>query len=106
VSLASAPAQTLHATLVRDSLGATLRLPSAALSRRHGGDIATDPADTEDRKPLHPVVLLDLRLDVPAGHERLGERAWVRFDAGLAPLAWQAARSLRRQVLQRFNPQV
>lgn len=105
IRLASAPAATHRGTLVRDGVGATMQLPSAALSARHGGDIQTDPAD--DLKPLQPVVLLDLRLDgwAGAGLERLGERAWVRFDAGLAPLALQAAQTLQRQVLRRFNPQ-
>lgn len=104
VRLASAPAAAQRATLVRDGGGATKSLPSAALSARHGGDIPTDPAD--DLKALQPVVLLDLRLDAAAeGRERLGERAWVRLDTGFAPLALQAARALRRQVLRRFNPQ-
>ena len=128
VRLASAPAAALHATLLRDGGGAALRLPSAALSARHGGSIATDPAD--DLKPLQPVVVLDLRLSAPpalpeaarraadAGlgespgerlgehlGERLGERAWVRFDTGFSPLALQAARALQRQVQQRFNAQ-
>jgi putative peptide zinc metalloprotease protein len=97
------------AALVRDGVGAVLQLPSAALSTRHGGSVQTDPRDAEDLKPLQPVVLLDLRLDQPpdgsAGHERIGERAWVRFDAGLAPLSWQLAQALQREMLRRFNPQ-
>jgi putative peptide zinc metalloprotease protein len=129
VRLASTPGAALPAMLVRVGGGATMRLPSAALSARHGGAILTDPAD--DLKPLQPVVVLDLRLSGPpdaraaegreplaAPHaaaaggavharlaERLGERAWVRFDAGFSPLALQAARALQRQVQQRFNAQ-
>ena len=97
--------------LTRDSVGAGLQLPSAALSTRHGGGVQTDPRDPNDLRPLQPVVLLDVRLDAwadprnePVG-ERIGERAWVRFDAGWAPLSLQLARALRQQVLQRFNPQ-
>jgi putative peptide zinc metalloprotease protein len=114
VRLASAPGQALHATLLREGGGAAWRLPSAALSARHGGDIQTDPGD--DLKPLQPVVLLDLRLEEGADGrrheslgqgpgERLGERAWVRFDAGYSPLAMQVLRALQRQVQQRFNAQ-
>ena len=113
VRLASAPATALQGTLLSDGGGATRRLPSAALSARHGGDILTDPGD--DLEPLQPVVVLDLRLsgrpDAPAVEggerlgERLGERAWVRFDAGFAPLALQAAGALQRQVQRRFNAQ-
>ncbi len=106
VRLAAAPQTTLDATLLRDSIGASMRLPSAALSARHGGGVLTDPLDPDDMKPLQPVVLLDVRLDAPAGagHERIGERAWVRFDAGPAPLLWQLAQALRQQVLRNFNP--
>lgn len=109
VRLASAPGTLLQGSLLRQGGGAALQLPSAALSARHGGDILTDPAD--DLKPLQPVVVLDLRLSgagaepARAAQDRLGERAWVRFDAGFAPLALQVARALRRQVQQRFNAQ-
>ena len=108
VRLASSPADRHPAVLVRDGGGAVMRLPSAALSARHGGSVQTDPQDADALKPLQPVVLLDVRLDAPAAAtaERLGERAWVRFDAGLAPLSWQIARALQRQVLGRFNPQM
>ncbi len=123
VRLASAPGTELHATLLREGGGAARQLPSAALSARHGGDIQTDPGD--DLKPLQPVVLLDLRLSARPGAppfgegadgrqrepvaqgpgERLGERAWVRFDAGYSPLAMQLLRAVQRQVQQRFNAQ-
>ncbi len=123
VRLASAPATLRRGTLVRDAVGATLQLPSAALSARHGGEIPTDPRDRDDLKPLHPVVVLDVLLELrqqeepsaalqtprePANErpqQRVGERAWVRFDAGFSPLALQLAASLQRRVMQRFNPQ-
>ncbi len=37
---------------------------------------------------------------------RLGERAWVRIDAGRSPLVWQLAQQLRRQVSRHFNAQI
>jgi hypothetical protein len=88
-----------------------MRLPSAALSARHGGDVQTDPQDGDDLKPLSPVVLLDVQLDAltdatgTLGRDRIGERAWVRLDGGFAPLSWQALKAMQRQVMQRFNPQ-
>jgi putative peptide zinc metalloprotease protein len=105
IRLASAPFPARRGTLLRDAGGAGNALPSAALSMRHGGDIPTDPGD--DLRPLRPVVMLDVQIDGQRGDgaERLGERAWVRFDAGLAPLAWQAAQALHRRMRQRFNPQ-
>ena len=127
VRLAAAPARAYAGTLLGDGGGAVLQLPSAALSQRHGGSVATDPRDSDDLRPLRPVVLLDVRLQGPAtgsgersaeksaeesverigepGAERIGERAWVRFDGGLAPAGWQAARALQRMLQRHFNPQ-
>ncbi len=121
VRLADTPSGTWSARLLRDSVGAVPTLPNAALSERHGGDVATDPQDPDDLRTLRPVVLLDVQL-VDSGSasrrleatgpasgnsagERIGVRAWVRFDQGRAPLALQFARWLQRQAAQRFNPQ-
>jgi len=49
------------------------------------------------------VVLADVPLQ-GAPLTRIGERAWVRFEQGHAPLAWQALRALQQQVLGHFNP--
>jgi putative peptide zinc metalloprotease protein len=84
--------------------GGTVRLlPSAALAERSGGWIATDPQDTQHLKPSRGVMLADVHLD-RAVDPRVGGRAWVRFDHGHAPLAWQAARQVQQLVLQQFNP--
>ncbi|MDP3612899.1 MAG: hypothetical protein Q8R98_13665, partial [Rubrivivax sp.] len=100
VRLASAPALAFGGTLLGDGGGAVLQLPSAALSQRHGGSVATDPRDSDDLRPVRPVVLLDVRLhgSTPGSAERIGERAWVRFDGSLAPAGWQAARALQRSL--------
>jgi len=116
VRLSGSPRERHPARLLRDSTSAVMQLPSAALSAKHGGDIVTDPSDTSDRAPLGPVVLLDVVLqpsvtsdaapfDAAAG-ARIGERAWVRFGASAQPLALQWARTLRSQLLRRFNPQL
>ena len=112
VSLSATPNQHHGADALRNSSGAVMQLPSAALSARHGGDIVTDPADAEDLRPLEPVVVLDVLLRASPGQapgaagERIGERAWVRFATGSRPLALEMARALRQQVLRRFNPQL
>lgn len=106
VRMSGSPQSAHPARLLRDSVGAVLQLPSAALSTRHGGHILTDPADAQALKPLEPVVLMDVQLASTAGveAERIGERAWVRFDMGWSPLALQLAQALRQRVLRQFNP--
>ena len=93
----------LHAALVRDAVGATTSLPSAALSTRHGGSTLTDPDDKDALKPLSPIVLMDVLL-AQRMHDRFGERAWVRFDYGATPLAQQWMRRARQVLLRQFNP--
>lgn len=106
VRLAASAWQVHPAQLLREAAGAIRQLPSAALSQRRGGPIATDPQDPHDLQTLQPVVLLDVRLGPSAAPPlRLGERAWVRVDAGVSPWGWQLARSLQRALMRRFNPQ-
>ena len=106
VRLAASPLQAHAAQWLRDGTGAVRQLPSAALSQRHGGPVLTDPQDKNDLTALQPVILLDVQLAAGApAMARLGERAWVRFDAGFSPLAWQLAQGLQRDLLRRFNPQ-
>jgi putative peptide zinc metalloprotease protein len=106
VRLSTAPAVRHAAAMVRDSRAAVARLPSAALADRHGGDIVTDPSDPDGLTPREPVVVLDVQLDaqdLAQDPQRIGERAWVRFDAGHTPLALAAANTLRRAMLSRFS---
>jgi putative peptide zinc metalloprotease protein len=110
VRLAASPAQAHAAQWLGDGSGAVRQLPSAALSQRHGGPVPTDPQDQNDLTAMQPVVLLDVQLVAgspaqPPATARLGERAWVRFDAGFSPLAWQLAQGLQRVLQRHFNPQ-
>ena len=113
VRLAASAWQVHSARLLQQAAGAVQQLPSAALSQRQGGPVATDPADKNDLRAIQPVLLFDLQLEpdalpemqTPTRTARLGERAWVRFDAGFAPLGWQLALGLQRLVQRRFNPQ-
>lgn len=106
VRLAASPGVQRDARLTGAGGGAVQQLPSAALSQRHGGQLATDPQDKSDLRLLVPVILLDIQLTAADSLPRLGERAWVCFDRGLSPLAWQFAQHLRREFMRRFNPQV
>ena len=96
-------ARTLRAERVRDIPAATHDLPSAALGDRGGGPYATDPADTEGMRSQEAIVVVDVTLPETA-LERLGSRAWVRFDHGAMPLAARWYRQARQVLLQHFNP--
>lgn len=86
--------------------GAAERLPSAALGERSGGALPVDPADAAGTRATQRVVLADVRPG-PAGPDadaqRIGERVWVRFDHGVAPLAWQAARAMQQLILRHLG---
>ncbi len=102
VQIADSPAA-MSAELVRETPAATLQLPSAALGDRGGGPLRTDPADHAGLQLLEPVVLVDLNL--PASSlERVGSRAWVRFDHGAAPLANRWTRRLQQVFLDKLDP--
>jgi putative peptide zinc metalloprotease protein len=98
------PGASVHARLERDSHAAATQLPSAALGTRNGGSILNDPDADDATTPLDAVVVLDVRLAAEALHGRAGERVWVRFDFGAAPLLQQWGRRLRQAFLQHFNP--
>jgi putative peptide zinc metalloprotease protein len=114
VSGAQVDAFGLPARLLRDSVGATHLLPSAALSADMGGQIQTDPQDEHHTKTLQPVVIMDVQLrealredQAPSSlrSDRLGERVWVRFDQGWSPLPSQAWRWLQHRALVDFSAQ-
>ena len=81
---------------------ATRQLPSAALGEAGGGPIAIDPQDKEGARSLEPVVLYDVLLTQPMA--RVGGRAWVRFDHGSEPAAFQLYRRATQVFLKRFDP--
>ncbi len=92
----------LSARLVREVPAGLHELPSAALADRFGGMIATDPADPKALRTLEPVFLFDI--EVPAARtQRVGGRAWVRFDHGSEPLSGRIYRSLQRLLLRHFS---
>ena len=103
VRLADAPGRVLPATRSGDLPAATHRLPSAALADQGGGPYVSDPAEKDGLHSRDAVILVDLTL---AGHalERVGGRAWVRFDHGREPLALQAYRRAAQLFLKHFAP--
>jgi putative peptide zinc metalloprotease protein len=102
VRLAETPAQAIGARLLRQVPAAADALPSAALGDRGGGPHITDPADKEGTRTLAPVFVFDLGLPATA-IERIGGRAWVRFDHGSESLSQQAWRRLSQAFLQHID---
>jgi len=103
VRLAERPGTPIEAQIVRDAPAASVSLPTAALGERAGGALRTDPLDKTGMRAVEPFFQFDLTL---AGErlERVGGRAWVRFDLGSAPLAVQAYRRLSQLLLRYVNP--
>jgi putative peptide zinc metalloprotease protein len=105
------PGRSLPAQVRRDVPAASFKLPSAGLSDVNGGSVATDPADTEHLRTLLPIFTVDVALAEQAENrieriERIGGRAWVRFDFGAEPLAFQWTRSLGQLLLKHFEKAV
>jgi putative peptide zinc metalloprotease protein len=104
VRLGGATPQVLPATLLRVVPGGEQTLVSAALGTQGGGEIAVDPAKPDGTHPLQRVFDLELGLQAtPDGGAAFGQRVHVRFDLGLAPLAWQWALRLRQVFLAHLN---
>jgi putative peptide zinc metalloprotease protein len=103
VRMAQDGAQRWDATLLRLAPAAVHQLPSAALGSRGGGDFATDPRDEKGLATLEPLFEFELRLPMEVPHDLLGGRVLVRFEHSPEPVAWRAARALRRLFLSRFS---
>ncbi len=101
VRLASAPGVTQAAWVLAQTPAATRELPSPVLGDHGQGPFAIDPTDTEQRRTLEPVFTLDLSLP-EAAQQRPGTRAWVRFDHGAQPLAWQWLHRVRQLFIGRL----
>jgi len=74
------------ARVVRQTPGATHRLPSAVLGVDGGGVFATHPVDEAGMQTDVPVFHVDLELE-RSRHARVGERVYVRFEHGTTSLA-------------------
>lgn len=103
VQLAEASGRNLDARINIDTPAATYKLPSPALGDRLGGPFPTDPADNDGTQLLAPVFIVDLGVTglLP---QRIGERAWARFDHGYTPLAIQVYRRLTQLFLKHTSP--
>lgn len=103
VRLADQVQERYEATVTRLVPAASNELPHAALGTEGGGTIAVDPTDSHGLKTVQRVFQVDLRIADSAGLVHAGERVYVRFTHGWAPLAAQWYRQVRQLFLSRFN---
>lgn len=101
VRLSDDTATAHRATVARLTPGGDFTLPSAALSTLAGGTVAVAPDDPSGRRSLTRVFRVELLLDRP--FERLGGRAFVRFDHGYEALAVRGLRRLRQLFLRHLD---
>ncbi len=101
VRLAGALDRPAAGRLVREVPRATSS-PNAALTSAGGGAAALDPADPARAKTLQ--TYFEFEVDLPALDVlHVGERVFVRFDHGHAPLATQWYRAARQLLLRRLS---
>ena len=105
VWLEDRPGALLRGSVRRDVPAASFKLPHAGLADHNGGSVVTDPADSDHLRTLQPVFTVDVAL---ANHaiERIGGRAWVRFDFGSEPLLLQWAHALGQLLLKHLEKAV
>lgn len=102
VRFADEPHQAHPARLHRIDPAATTMLPSRAMGDKGGGPLPTDPNDPDGLRLLQPVFMVDVQLD-ERSTERVGGRAWVRFEHAPQPLADTLAWRLRQLFLRTFS---
>ena len=103
VRLAGSIGEISEAFVLREVPAATEKLPSVALGFAGGGEVPVDPRDEEGTKAFDSVFQLDLTLSDQVNMRRIGERVFVRFDHGKAPLAEQWYYFFRQLFLRRFS---
>jgi putative peptide zinc metalloprotease protein len=101
--LSSAPDTTWHARVVRAVPAASRDLPSSALGRHGGGEVAIDPRDESGRKALTSHFQYELALPEDFPYRIIGNRVSIRFEHAPEVLGERLGRSLRRLFLAYFH---
>ncbi len=103
VRLAERPREVIPSLVIRETPAGSKALPRAALGAAGGGRIAVKRAEDGSMIAAEKVFQLDLSLPTNLVVAGIGERAYVRFDHGSEPLAFQWLRSLRQLLLSRLS---
>ena len=103
VRLANSPESILNGNLKRQVPGGEFDLVSPALGSSGGGEIAVDPTKEGGKHSLKRVFDMEISLDKASPGSVFGDRAFVRFDLGAAPLGWQWFVRLRQVFLSQLS---
>ena len=87
----------------REIPAATYKLPSKALSQQGGGNIQTDPFDTDAIKTKDQYFQFEIALPDDAKTSHIGQRVFVKFKHGEEPLAMQWYRSFEELFLNELG---
>ena len=93
----------IPAVIRKEVPGAAEKLPSPVLGMLGGGDVVVDPMDQSGLKSYEKLFQFDIELSRCPAFVSVGGRAYIRFDNGPEPLAFQWYRRLRQLFLRHFN---
>ena len=105
VWLVEHPEKNYPTEMLIDTPAATRLLPSPALGDKVGGSFVTDVTDENGTRLLEPVFIFDLKL-IDTSIDRVGGRAFVRFEHKPTPLAKQLYQKANQLFLSKFEPSV
>lgn len=103
VRLNNSPEEAIGARVRRLVPGGELDLVSPALGTSGGGQIPVDPSQQGGKRTLKRVFDIEVELDRNSPSAVFGDRAYVRFDLGPTPLAWQWFLRLRQVFLAQLS---
>ena len=103
VRLADRAGETLIGVIQSAVPSATSDLPSKALGVQGGGLITTDPSDPTGQRGMEQFFIFDIELPANLSLNRIGVRAYIRFEHQPQPLGHQWLHSMRQLLLRRFS---
>ena len=103
VRLADRLADTRAGLVTRVVPSASEQLPSPALGSQGGGAAAVDPSDREGKRAVQKYFQVDVEVGGEKRSINIGGHAYVRFDHGWKPVAFQWYLHARQLFLSRLN---
>ena len=103
IRLSENPLRNLLAQNVRETPGGDFQLPSATLGIGGGGRLPIDMRDAEGMTSANRTFKIELTLPESAETQRLGGRAYVRFDHEPAPIITHITQRVEQLLLRHFR---